>query len=61
MDEYRISGDKAKFKAFLLSIAQSNPIGFLFLFVLLEIMRQFNLNESGIRLFCHDFVIFFKK
>lgn len=54
MDEYPISGDKAEFKALFLSIAsiaQSNPIGFLLLFVQLVMMRQFNLNEHGIHFF----------
>lgn len=45
MDEYPISGDKAEFKALFLSIAQWNPIAFLLLFVLLVMMRQFNLIE----------------
>lgn len=51
MDEYPISGDKAEFKALFLSIAQSNPIDFLLLFVQLVMMRQFKLNEHGIHFF----------
>lgn len=61
MDEYPISGDKAEFKALFLSIAQSNPIGFLLLFVLLAMMRQFNLIEIGINFFVMILSYFLKK